>query len=131
MTGSVGGPSAVRQVALAGGTDFDATLRFWDEVLGLPTHARFDPPGIAFVIVGGVRFIFEASTQPATIYLDVPDVLTFCKDLVARGIALTSPPRLVHHDKDGTFGTAGEAEWMAFLKDPAGNTIGLVTRRPA
>ncbi|TIV62877.1 MAG: glyoxalase, partial [Mesorhizobium sp.] len=26
------------------------------------------------------------------------------------------------------FGPAGESEWMAFLKDPAGNTIGLVER---
>jgi len=123
------GPSAVRQIALAGGKDLDATLRFWSEVLGLQTHARFDPPGIAFVMVGGVRFLFEASNPPATVYLDLPDVFTFCKHLVARGISLTAPPRLVHLDKDGQFGPAGEGEWMAFLKDPAGNTIGLVTRR--
>ncbi|MBX3578073.1 MAG: glyoxalase [Rhizobiaceae bacterium] len=124
------GPTAVRQVALAGGTDLSATLSFWSEVLGLPTQARFDPPGIAFVVVGSVRFIFEASTPVGTVYLDVPDVAAFCRDLVGRGVTLAAPPRLVHHDKDGTFGPPGEGEWMAFVKDPAGNSIGLVTRRP-
>ncbi|HTV67031.1 MAG TPA: glyoxalase [Rhizobiaceae bacterium] len=124
------GPNAVRQVALAGGADIDATLRFWNDVLALNTHARFDPPGIAFIMVGGVRFLFEKSNAPATVYLDLPDVFTFCKGLVAKGVALSAPPRLVHHDKDGQFGPAGEGEWMAFVKDPAGNAIGLVTRRP-
>jgi catechol 2,3-dioxygenase-like lactoylglutathione lyase family enzyme len=124
------GPISVRQVALAGGKDLDATLRFWNDVLGLPTHARFDPPGIAFIMVGGVRFFFEGSTPAGTVYLDIPDVAAFCKDLVGRNVTLTRPPKLVHHDKDGQFGPAGEGEWMAFVKDPAGNSIGLVTRRP-
>ena len=39
-----------------------------------------------------------------------------------------SPPAVMHVDSAGQFGPAGEAEWMAFLKDPAGNTIGLVDR---
>ena len=101
------GPKAVRQIAVAGGKDLDATLAFWNEALGLATHARFDPPGIAFVMVGGVRFLFEASNPAATIYLDLPDVFTFCKELVARGVPLTAPPRLVHLDKDGQFGPPG------------------------
>ena len=74
--------------------------------------------------------MFAAENPPATVYLDVPDVFTFCKGIVAKGGLLASPPRLVHHDKEGRFGAPGEAEWMAFLKDPAGNTIALVTRRP-
>jgi hypothetical protein len=42
-----------------------------------------------------------------------------------------SPPAVVHVDTAGQFGFPGEAEWVAFLKDPAGNAIGLVERRPA
>ena len=44
---------------------------------------------------------------------------------------MTSMPELVHIDTAGQFGPAGENEWMAFLKDPAGNMIGLVERRAA
>ena len=39
MPGPKSGPVSVRQVALAGGTDLDATLRFWTETLGLAIHA--------------------------------------------------------------------------------------------
>ena len=67
---------AVRQVALSAGRDLDATLAFWHDVLGIPLHARYDPPGMAFLL-------------------------------------------------------AGEAEWMVFLKDPGGNTVGLVERKRA
>jgi hypothetical protein len=45
-------------------------------------------------------------------------------------VAFTTAPTLVHRDAAGEFGPAGESEWMAFLKDPAGNTIGLVERKP-
>ena len=48
----------------------------------------------------------------------------------AAGVPFTAPPTLVHRDAEGLFGPAGESEWMAFLKDPAGNTIGLVERHP-
>jgi catechol 2,3-dioxygenase-like lactoylglutathione lyase family enzyme len=40
-------PTAFRQVALAAGRDLDATLAFWRDVLGLATHAVFEPPGIS------------------------------------------------------------------------------------
>jgi catechol 2,3-dioxygenase-like lactoylglutathione lyase family enzyme len=123
------GPATLRQVALAAGTNLDATLAFWDAMLGLPTHARFDPPGIAFIYAGQVRLFFSLGSTPGTVYLDVPDVDALHADLTDRGVAFDSPPALLHTDTDGTFGPAGESEWMAFLKDPAGNTIGLVTRR--
>ena len=49
--------------------------------------------------------------------------------LLALAMSTTAMPARVHVDRDGLFGTAGEEEWMAFLKDPAGNTVGLVERR--
>ncbi|TGS52318.1 glyoxalase, partial [Mesorhizobium sp. M1D.F.Ca.ET.183.01.1.1] len=54
----------------------------------------------------------------------------FHAEAKAAGIPFTAPPALVHRDTEGQFGRAGESEWMAFLKDPAGNTIGLVERLP-
>ncbi|MBA3447100.1 MAG: glyoxalase [Pseudaminobacter sp.] len=123
-------PTAFRQVALSAGRDLDATLAFWSQVLGLATHALFDPPGIAFILVGDVRLLFSGGTPQATVYLDMADLDAFCRSARAEGVAFTAMPALVHIDGQGQFGPAGESEWMAFLKDPAGNTIGLVERRP-
>ena len=123
------GPTGFRQVALAAGRDLDKTLAFWKNCIGLPIHALFDPPGIAFILVGPVRLFFTGGMSPATVYLDVEDIFAYCEGLTAKGAAMTSAPALVHIDAAGQFGPAGENEWMAFLKDPAGNTIGLVERR--
>lgn len=56
---------AVRQVALSAGRDLDRTLAFWHDVLGMSVHARYDPPGIAFIIAGGVRLFFGDGVPPA------------------------------------------------------------------
>jgi catechol 2,3-dioxygenase-like lactoylglutathione lyase family enzyme len=122
---------AVRQVALSAGRDLDLTLAFWRDVLGLSTHSRFDPPGIAFIVVDGVRLYFGDGVPAGTVYLDMEQLDTFHAAASANGVPFTSPPTLVHRDVKGQFGPAGEDEWMAFLKDPAGNTIGLVERLPA
>jgi catechol 2,3-dioxygenase-like lactoylglutathione lyase family enzyme len=127
MAGSAG--PLLRQVALAAGSNLDATLAFWDAMLGMPTHARFDPPGIAFIYAGPVRLFFSSSSLPGTVYLDVPNVDRLHADLTERGVIFDMAPAILYHDGPGEFGPAGESEWMAFLKDPAGNTIGLVTRR--
>jgi catechol 2,3-dioxygenase-like lactoylglutathione lyase family enzyme len=131
MSGLVAGPTVLRQVALAGGSNLDETLKFWRDVLGLETHARYDPPGIAFIVISGVRLFFAGGSPPATIYLDEPRLLELSEEATGVGEHLMSPPAIVHVDVAGEFGPPGEAEWMAFVKDPAGNTIGLVERRPA
>jgi catechol 2,3-dioxygenase-like lactoylglutathione lyase family enzyme len=131
MSGLAASPTGIRQVALAGGQNLDETLKFWRDVLGLETHARYDPPGIAFIIIGGVRLFFAGGTPPATVYLDEPRLLEFSEAATGVGVHFMSPPAIIHVDVAGEFGLPGEAEWMAFLKDPAGNTIGLVERRPA
>ena len=122
-------PKALRQVALSAGRDIDTTLAFWRDVFGLPVHARYDPPGIAFIIVGGIRLFFTGGVPQGTVYLDIDDLDTFHEQASDKGIAFTTAPTLVHRDTEGEFGPAGESEWMAFLKDPAGNTIGLVERK--
>ncbi|TPJ39340.1 glyoxalase [Mesorhizobium sp. B2-5-13] len=122
---------AVRQVALSAGRDLDATLAFWRDVLGMSVHARYDPPGIAFIMAGDVRLLFTDGIPAGTIYLDSVDLEAFHAEARAAGIPFTAPPMLVHRDTEGQFGPAGESEWMAFIKDPAGNTIGLVERLPS
>ncbi|RWN28108.1 MAG: glyoxalase [Mesorhizobium sp.] len=121
---------AVRQIALSAGRDLDVTLAFWRDVLGMTVHARFDPPGIAFIMAGDIRLLFTDGIPAGTVYLDISGLDDFHASAVAAGVPFTAPPTLVHRDTDGQFGPAGESEWMAFLKDPAGNTIGLVERHP-
>ena len=125
------GVGAVRQVALSAGRDLDTTLAFWRDVLGMGVHARYDPPGIAFIMAGAVRLFFTDGIPAGTVYLDIAGLEAFHAEAKASGIPFTAPPGLVHRDTEGTFGPAGESEWMAFLKDPAGNTIGLVERLPS
>jgi catechol 2,3-dioxygenase-like lactoylglutathione lyase family enzyme len=129
MAGPASSPTGFRQVALAAGRDLDRTLKFWSDCIGLPVHARYDPPGLAFILAGDVRLMFTGGVMPATVYLDVEDIFAFCDGLKVKGAAMTYDPAVVHIDTAGQFGPAGENEWMAFLKDPAGNTIGLVERR--
>ena len=120
---------AVHQVALSAGRNLDATLGFWHDVLGLPLHSRFDPPGMAFIMAGDVRLYFADGVPAGTVYLDIADIAYFHAEAKAAGVPFTAAPAMVHHDVNGLFGRAGESEWMAFLKDPAGNTIGLVERK--
>jgi catechol 2,3-dioxygenase-like lactoylglutathione lyase family enzyme len=121
---------AVRQIALSAGRDLDVTLAFWRDVLGMAVHARFDPPGIAFIMAGETRLLFTDGVPAGTVYLDISGLDDFHASAIAAGVPFTAPPTLVHRDTEGQFGPAGESEWMAFLKDPAGNTIGLVERHP-
>ena len=109
--------------------DLDASVAFYRDVLGLRLIARFDPPGLAFFDLGGSRLLLERGAPPALLYLHVADLDAAVADLAAAGVELEQPPALVHRDDDGTFGAAGEEEWMAFLRDPAGNLIALATRR--
>jgi methylmalonyl-CoA/ethylmalonyl-CoA epimerase len=109
--------------------DLDASVAFYRDVLGLPLLARFDPPGLAFFDLGGTRLLLEAGAQSALLYLHVDDLDAAVAGLAAAGVELEQGPALVHRDDDGTFGPAGEEEWMAFLRDPAGNLIALATRR--
>ena len=122
---------AVRQVALSAGRSLDATLAFWSDVLGVPLHARYDPPGIAFLLAGDVRLFFTDGVPPGTVYLDMAGLDDFYASAKAAGVPFTAQPALVHRDRAGQFGPPGEAEGMAFLKDPGGNTVGLVERKPA
>lgn len=109
--------------------DLDASVAFYTEVLGLPLIARFDPPGLAFVRLGDTRLLLERGTSSGTLYLRVDDIDEAYRRLEGRGVVFESEPHLIHRDEDGTFGPAGEEEWMAFFRDPAGNMLALAARR--
>jgi predicted enzyme related to lactoylglutathione lyase len=111
-------------------TNLDAAIAFYRDVLGLRFLGRFDPPGLAFFnLGGGTRLMLSATASQATLYFVVEDVDAATRELKARGVQFLHAPSLVHRDETGLFGKKGNEEWMAFLKDPSGNLIGLVERR--
>ena len=109
--------------------DFAATRAFYEDVLGARHIETFDPPGLMFFEFSGVRLLFERGNDPATLYFWVDDIDAAHAELEAKGVAFDSAPHMIHRDDTGTFGAAGEEEWMAFFKDPGGNTLALATRR--
>lgn len=107
----------------------EAMVAFYRDKLGAKFIAQFDPPGLVFFDLGGVRLMFEDGANPATLYLWVDDIDTAKVDLESAGVEFESDSHMIHRDEDGTFGNPGMEEWMAFFKDPAGNTLAIATRK--
>lgn len=124
--------AGLHQVALAT-TDIDRSCEFYRETLGLKQIAVFDPPGLAFFDVGGVRLSMQrnADVKPSdtVLYFKVADIGRAVESLKNRSVNLEQEPQLVFKDDQGQFGEAGEEEWMAFFRDPDGNLLALVARQ--
>jgi methylmalonyl-CoA/ethylmalonyl-CoA epimerase len=116
------------QVALRA-EDLDRAAAFYERLLGAPPTARFDPPGLLFFDVGGVRLMFGREGEPSLVYLGVDDVAAAVDALRGRAEIL-SEPHLIFAHTDDTLGPAGMDEWQAFVRDSEGNTVGLVGWRP-
>jgi catechol 2,3-dioxygenase-like lactoylglutathione lyase family enzyme len=109
--------------------DLDASIAFYQDVLGARVFGKFDPPGLALVSLGGVRLLLEKIASPATLYFKVADLTAAYESAKQRNVPLVGEPHLIHRDEAGQFGAPGEEEWMTFLRDPSGNLVGLVERR--
>ena len=111
-------------------TDFDATTAFYADLLGVEPVASFDPPGLAFFDLDGVRLLMDRGAPSALVYLAVDDIDAAVAGLREKGVEITSEPHVIFGHDDDTLGPAGTDEWMAFVKDPEGSTVGLVEQRP-
>ncbi len=109
--------------------DIDATKSFYADVLGCKYIADFEPPGILFFEFSGTRIIFEKNNPPAVLYFWVDDIDAAYSNLIGKGVEFDGEPHLIHRDEAGLFGKPGVEEWMAFCKDPGGNTVAIATRR--
>jgi catechol 2,3-dioxygenase-like lactoylglutathione lyase family enzyme len=118
----------IHQIALLA-EDLETSVEFYRDRLGLQFIAKFDPPGLAFFDVGGVRLMLEKNAPKGTVYLRVKDIHAAYKELTAKGVEFIDEPHLIHRDAEGLFGPAGEEEWMAFFYDPSGNLLALASRR--
>jgi len=123
MTSSDFGLNQIGQISIPV-TDLERAVTFYRDVLGM----RFlfqAPPGLAFFDCGGVRLLLdepakEQSNQYASIiYYKVEDLPSAYETLKIRGVVFEQAPELVAKMPDHEL-------WMAFLKDPDGNMLGLM-----
>jgi hypothetical protein len=63
------------------------------------------------------------------LYFRVDDIESAYTELVDRGVKFIVEPHLIFRDDSGTFGIAGEEEWMAFFSDPSENLLALASRK--
>ena len=110
--------------------DLDRAAAFYERLLGGPPAARFDPPGLLFFNVGIARLLLEQAAPSALVYLQVDDVRTRIEELRADGVEIAGEPQVIFSHTDDTLGPAGTDEWMAFIRDSEGNTVGLVSHEP-
>jgi methylmalonyl-CoA/ethylmalonyl-CoA epimerase len=110
--------------------DLDRATRFYTELLGHGPAATYDPPGLVFFDVDGVRLLLETRAPSALLYLRVGALEAEVARLEALGVEVTGRPHPIFRHDDDTLGPAGTEEWQAFVTDSEGNQVGLVELRP-
>ncbi len=106
--------------------DVDTAEKFYSETLGLRKLYRFGE--LLFYDCAGVRLLVEKGAAPfepksSIIYFKVPDIALVYQQLKSRGVEFSEPPNRVAPMEDHDL-------WMAFFKDPAGNTHALMLEAP-
>jgi catechol 2,3-dioxygenase-like lactoylglutathione lyase family enzyme len=122
----------LRQIAQRA-TDVGRAVVFYRDVLGLPLLAMFGE-SLAFFDLDGTRLMIESGGEGgeasgSVLYFAVPDIHAAHRELLARGVVFEDEPHAIHRDDAGTFGPAGEEEWMTFFRDPEGNLLSLASRQ--
>jgi methylmalonyl-CoA/ethylmalonyl-CoA epimerase len=111
-------------------SDLRRAAEFYAALLGAEARALFDPPGLLFFDLDGVRLLLEAGAPSSLLYLSVPDVRTSVEELRDRGVEIVAAPQVIFSHTGDELGLAGTDEWMAFIRDSEGNTVGLVSQLP-
>jgi DNA-binding CsgD family transcriptional regulator/catechol 2,3-dioxygenase-like lactoylglutathione lyase family enzyme len=103
--------------------DVEAAERWYRDVLGLDHLYTFGD--LAFFDCGGTRLMLsQAGDKPgdeSVIYLRVPDIDSAHARLTAAGVEFINAPHMIHKHDDGV------EEWMAFLNDPEGRPLAIMS----
>lgn len=110
--------------------DLQRATAFYSRLLAAQPAGVFDPPGLVFFDLDGVRLLLERGAPSAVIYLRVPDVDALLARLRAEGVEILAEPTRIFEHVDERLGPAGHDEFMAFIMDSEGNSVGLVEHRP-
>jgi methylmalonyl-CoA/ethylmalonyl-CoA epimerase len=117
------------QVAV-GVQDLDRAVAFYQDVVGLEHKATYDPPGLAFFDLAGIRLLLDRGAPGSLVYLGVDDLPATIARLRERGVTVETEAHVIFTHEDDTLGPSGTAEWMAFVRDSEQNLLGLVEQRP-
>jgi methylmalonyl-CoA/ethylmalonyl-CoA epimerase len=118
--------SQIGQIALAV-TDVDRAEAFYGGMLGFRKLFRFGD--LTFFDCAGVRLLLEKAQEAhsagsgGTFYFRCADLALAVKELTGRGVVFYQPPHLIAHMDDHDL-------WMAFFKDPDGNSLALMQEAP-
>ncbi len=118
------GLSQIGQIAIAF-KDLPRAVTFYRDVLGLPFLFEA-PPQLAFFDCAGVRLMLSVPDKPefdhpaSIIYYRVPKIQDSVAMLKGRGARFETEPHLLA--RMGNYDL-----WMAFLRDPEQNLIGLMS----
>ena len=99
--------------------DLDSAVAFYQDVLGLPVHKRFEPLQMVLFEVGaetpglGVAAVAEPRVGGQKVWFEVPDARAASEELSARGVPALAPPALI------------PTGWAFEVRDPWGNVLGL------
>ncbi len=112
----------------------ERSVAFYRDVLGARHTGTFDPPGLAFFDIGGVRLMLDAipgaiDHEGSPLYFRVDGLDDAVAVLRAQGVAIEHEPNMIHRDEAGDFGEPGTEEWMAFFRDPDGNLLAFTETR--
>ena len=110
--------------------DLDRAADFYTVLLESEPTAKFDPPGLLFFDLEGVRLLLDRNAPSSLMYLHVDNVHEALERL--DGIAeIVAHPHVIFRHKNDKLGPADHDEWQAFIKDSEGNTVALVAlQRP-
>ena len=108
---------------LARASDFYAAL------LGAAPAATYDPPGLVYFDLDGVRLLLDRGAPTALHYYAVDDIDATVDRLRSSGVVVESEPHVIFRHDDATLGPTGTDEWQAFVRDTEGNLVGLVEHR--
>lgn len=121
----------MRLVQIAqGAADLERATAFYADLLGAGPTASYDPPGLVFFDLDGVRLLLDRGAPGALIYLQVTDIDATVARLPDSGTPVEAEPHVIFGHDDDTLGPAGTDEWQAFVRDTEGNLVGLVEQRP-
>ena len=107
--------------------DLQRARAFYQRLLNAEPTGFFDPPGLLFFQAGAVRLLLEQGATSVLIYLKVDDVRATIESLRTDGVEIVAEPHVIFSHTDDSLGPAGMDEWMAFVKDSEGNTVGLIS----
>lgn len=110
--------------------DLPRATAFYTDLLGVQPRATYDPPGLVFFDLQGVRLLLETGAPSALLYLAVTDIEGTVQRLRGAGVRIETAPHVIFGHDDDTLGPPDTDEWMAFVKDSEGNLVGLVEQRP-